>query len=308
MDNYNNVNLFKSLIPLIGSLAPKFFNKKRKKLKKVTLSTVAFFNNLATLASYIILPPKSLGKISMVSWFVNQCEEAMFIVNITLAELFMLTIALIGFSFTHVIYKKDTFFVREVIPNFKKLSLVRKILFGSFTIITAIPNKFWVNVKIHFIFVIFISAVIYLLGFVFPQLFFCYFVYLVICFESLLFGLFYEYSEYFKKLTNYALFGNPEEPFARDYFHWFWGNMWKQGLEKLGALAVGVGAVEGKRQLEIGEKNRYADTHTDAADKTTEGFKTPIERADFHKERRAEWVEENGTVTKIAKLLEDSWD
>jgi hypothetical protein len=94
----------------------------------------------------------------MLSWFVNQYEEFLFIIGCILAEAFMLVIALLGFLFIYIVYKKDTFFVNEVLPHFKKLSPMRKLIFGSFTVFTAIPNKFWINVKIHFIFVFIISC------------------------------------------------------------------------------------------------------------------------------------------------------
>jgi hypothetical protein len=196
-------------------------------LKKVTsLPGVAiktfFNNNLITISSFLITPPKSLGKISMLSWFVSQYEESIFIISCILAEVFMLVIALLGFFFIYIVYKKDTFFVNEVIPHFKKLSPMRKLILGGFTVFTAIPNKFWINVRIHFIYVFIISAIIYFLGLIFPFLFFCYIMYLILCFESLIFGLLYEHSEYFRNFFNSLLFGNSDEPYAADYFYWFW--------------------------------------------------------------------------------------
>ena len=135
---------------------------------------------------------------------------------------FMLVIALLGFFFIYIVFKKDTLFVKEVLlPHFEKLSSMRKLILGSFTVFTAIPNKFWINVKIHFIFVFIIFAIVYVLSFISPFLLFCWIVYLILCFESLIFGLLYENSEYLRKSTNYLLFGNLDEPFAADYFYWF---------------------------------------------------------------------------------------
>jgi hypothetical protein len=147
-----------------------FSFKKITSLPEVTVKT--FFNNLTTVSSFLITPPNSLGKISMLSWFVNQYEESIFITGCILAWGFMLVIALLGFFFIYIVYKKDTFFVKEVLPYFKKLSPMRKLILGSFTVFTAIPNKFWINVKIHFIFVFIISAIIYFLGLCFPTSFF----------------------------------------------------------------------------------------------------------------------------------------
>jgi hypothetical protein len=286
-----------------------FSFKKITRLPGVAVKT--FFNNLTTSSSFLMItpPPGLFGKISKLSLFVNQYEESIFIMGCISAWVFMLVSALLGFLFINIVYKKDTFFVKEVLPYFKKLSLMRKLIFGSFTVFTAIPNKFWINVKIHFIFVFMISSVIYSLGLIFPFLFFCYIIYLISCFESFIFGLLYENSEHFKKFTNYLLFGNSDEPFAADYFYWFWGNMWRQGAKKAIPVMSGAAATEAKRQQENKEKMEYADKHTEqAGSNTNEGFKTPIERADYHKDRRDEWVQENGTVTKVIQSVENWWN
>ena len=200
----------------------------------------------------------------------------------------MLVISFLGFLLIYVIYKKDTFFLNEFLPHLKKLSLLRKLILVNFTVFSAIPNKFWINVKIHFIFVFIISATVYFLGIIFP-FFFCYIVYLILCFESLIFGLLYEYSEYFRKFINFLFFGNPDEPFAADYFHWFWGNMWQQASKKAAPVVAGAIAVESKRRKENKEKNDYADRQTEEASTNTQkGFKDPSERAAYHKERREE--------------------
>jgi hypothetical protein len=89
-----------------------------------------FFNNLVTISSFLITPPNSPGKISMLSWFVDQHQEFLFIIGCILTEVFMLVIALLGFLFIYVVSKKDTFFINEVIPHFKKLSPLRKLIFG----------------------------------------------------------------------------------------------------------------------------------------------------------------------------------
>ena len=182
-----------------------------------------FFNNPITISSFLITPPNSPSEISMLSWFVNQYEGSKFIIVYLLTEAFMTVIALLGFLCIYIVYKKDTFFVKEVLPYFTKLSPMRKLILGSFTVFSAIPNKFWINVEIHSTFVFIIAAIIYWLGFVFPFLHLCFFFYIILCLESLTFGLLYENSEYFKKSTNYLLFGSSDEAFAADYFHWFWG-------------------------------------------------------------------------------------
>ena len=281
-----------------------FSFKKITSLPGVAVKT--FFNNLITTSSFLIISPKSFGKISMLSWFVNQYEDSIFFITFILAEVFMLVIALLGFLFIYIVYKKDTFFVKKVLPYFKKLSPVRKLIFGSFTLFTAIPNKFWINVKIHFIFVFIISAIIYFLGLIFPFLFFCYFIYLILCFESLIFGLLYETSEYFRQFINYLLFGSSDEPFAADYFYWFWGNMWRQAGKKAAPLVAGVMAIETKRQQENKERTQYADKQTElASSDTKKGFETPNERAEFHAAKRDEWTYEHGTVTLAIKTIED---
>ena len=130
----------------------------------------------------------------------------------------MLVIAIWGFLLIFIVYQKDTFFVNKVIPYLQKLSPMRKLIFGSFTVFSAIPIKFWINVEIHFILVFIISGIIYFLGLIFPPIFFCYISYLILCLESFLFEILYEYSMIFKKSTNFLLFGSSDEPFTVDYF------------------------------------------------------------------------------------------
>ena len=85
--------------------------------------------------------------------------------------------------------------------------------------------------------------------------------------------------------------------------------MWQQAGRKAGPAIAGAAAVEAKRQHENKEKNEYADKHTEqAGTNTKEGFKDPNERAEYHKDRRDEWVQENGTVTKVMKTIEDWWN
>ena len=61
-----------------------------------------------------------------------------------------------------------------------------------------------------------------------------------------------------------------------------------------------------QRQKENKEKHEYADKQSEmAVSKSEQNFKSPQEYADFNKARREEWVEENGTVTKIVKVGQD---
>jgi F-type H+-transporting ATPase subunit a len=310
--NYITLTFFMSFSIFVGMTIIVFHRHVNS--NKVTsffgVATKIFFNNLGTISSvFSIIPPKSLGKISMLSWFASQYEESVFVIILfVLAEFIILVIAISGFVFLYIVYKKDNFFVNEVIPYLQKLSPVRKFIFGGFTVFTAIPNKFWVNVQIHFISVFIISVIVYLLCLAFPFLFFFYFAYLILCFESFLFGLLYESSEYFRKGIHFLLFGNSDEPFAADYFSWFWGNSnkWKQAGKKVAPIIAGSVAVEVKRQQENIEKNTYADRHTqEASTSTKEGFQNPNAIAEYRKDRRDEWVQENGTVTKVLKFLED---
>ena len=125
------------------------------------------------------------------------------------------------------------------------------------------------------------------------------------CLESVLFGLCYEFSASFRKFINFLLFGSSSEPFAADYFYWFWGNMYSGGLKKLAAAVAGGGAaLENQRKKENREKIEYADNQTEEAAQTNEGFQNPTEMSDFHTERRKEWVEENGTVTKAGTKVQ----
>lgn len=129
--------------------------------------------------------------------------------------------------------------------------------------------------------------------------------------------MFYEHSESYRKLVNYILFGNSAEAFAANYFHWFWGNMCGKASQKEKAapytfifMAIaGAAAVEAKRQSEITQKLRYADEQTKKAiEETTQRFKTVEELEKFHKDRREEWVAENGIVIKVIKKVENAID
>lgn len=270
-------------------------------------SVISFFNNLVTFSSFLILPPNGFGKFNMFSWFYNHSEDLLFIKILIFTYVFMLLISIFGFYFIYCVYKKDNFFVNKVIPYFKTLSFTRKILFGSFTLFKAIPNKFWINVKIHVAFVFLISILLYFLGFIFPLLFFFYFMYLVFCFESILFGLMYKYSVHFRSKTNLLLFGGSHEPFAEEYFHWFWGNMFfNQGAKKGAPFIAALTAIELQRKRENQQKIAYADDQTDLAVKTSEvKFKTPQEVSEFHVAKQREWVMENGTVTKVLQVCSD---
>jgi hypothetical protein len=280
-----------------------FFSlKKVTSLPEATIKTF-FLNNLGTIGSFLISPPNSLGKISMLSWFFNQYEDTILLIGFCLlAGVFMLIAALLGFSLIFIFYKKDTFFVDRVIPYFKKLSPIRKLIFGSFTVFSAIPNKFWINVNIHFIVGFIISAMTYLLGLIFPVVFFFYFSYLILCLESLVFGLLYDYSTSFKRFVNYTLFVSSSEPFAKDYFQWFWGNTWRAASKKFWTTVTGAGFIEAQRQLENRKKIQFADRQTErAATETNKGFETPNDIAKFHADRQDEWISDNGTVTFVIK-------
>ena len=284
------------------------YSQIHKKSRSEAIKTFfVFFYNSGTVCSFSI-PPNSLGKIGMFSWFLEQSSGFMLVKIYLFSWGILFVIGLLGFSWIYIINKKDTFFVNKVIPYFKKLSPIRKLVFGSFTVFTAIPNKFWVNVRINFIFTLILSALIYFLGLIFPLLFFCYFTYVMLCLESLLFGLFYEFSMYFRKYINFLLFGGSSEPFATDYFNWFWGDMWGQGGKKAVATITGAAAIEAKRGQENKQKNAYADKQTKESSNTEEGFQNPTEMSDFHTERRKEWVEENGFLTRILNNMENWWN
>jgi hypothetical protein len=121
--------------------------------------------------------------------------------------------------------------------------------------------------------------------------------YLVLCLQSFIFALLYENFEYFRRFSNWVIFGASDEPFASEYFKWFWGNMFKKGVEKLAGVTAAAAVAEAKRQQENSSKLDYANEQTDKADGTNKGFETPQNRADFHRDRRDEWVEENDTIT-----------
>ena len=59
-------------------------------------------------------------------------------------------------------------------------------------------------------------------------------------------------------------------------------------------------------QQENQQKEEYADKHVEQASNNTEKrLKDPAELANYHKERRDEWVQESGVVTRAMKTIED---
>ena len=267
------------------------------------------FNNVVTASSFFsITTPESLGKLSMFNWFIRELavEESFLVLALLLAGVILQIVALIGFYLIFKVYKKDNFFANEFIPYFKKLPKLKKTIIGIFTIFFAIPNKFWVNVNINTIFLFIISIILYFMCLVFPLLFFFYCAYLILCFESFIFGLLYEYSKYFKKSVNSLLFCRSDKTFAQKYFNWFWGNTYSKAGKVITTIGGTAVALEMQRQKENKEKHEYADKQSEmAVSKSEQNFKSPQEYADFNKARREEWVEENGTVTKIVKVGQD---
>lgn len=80
--------------------------------------------------------------------------------------------------------------------------------------------------------------------------------------------------------------------------------MIRKALEKAGLAAA---ATEAQRQHENAQKLKYADEQTNKADETNQGFETPQDRANFHSDRRREWVEGNGTVTAGLEKLKEAF-
>ena len=283
------IEKFERITPTDG-----FGSSTRVYISKRSHKVCRFIENIGFFSSAWSVYPESFSKYQIFSWFANQTSDlSVFIGACFIADFLLLSIAVLGFFYSS---KKDEFFVKKVLPFYKNLNFRQKMLFGSFTFFIAIPNKFWINNKIHFIWVFVLSFIIYIMGFVFPILLFCYIMYLVLCLQSLIFAILYENFDYFKRFSNWVIFGTSEEPFASEYFKWFWGNMFRKATEKGAALAAAA-AAEAKRQQENAQKRTYANEQTDKADATMQGFETPQNRADFHKDRRDEWVQENGTVT-----------
>lgn len=265
-----------------------------------------FIENIGILSSAWSVYPESFSKYKIFSWFANQTSDLLvFIEACFIADFLLLSAAVLGFFYFFIVLQKDEFFLEKVVPFYKNLNFRQKMLFGSFTFFIAIPNKFWINNKIHFIWVFILSFIIYIIGFVFPILLFCYIMYLVLCLQSLMFAILYENSDYFKQFSNWVIFGASKEPFASEYFKWFWGNMFRKATEKAATVAAAAIAVEAQRRHENEQKLEYADKQTDKADQTNQGFETPQDRANFHTDRRHEWIEENGTISwGIHKLKE----
>lgn len=84
----------------------------------------------------------------MFTWFLTQLQSkalTLFLGFCLLANVILLMVALLRFIF---IYKNDKFFVNKFIPYYKKLSPIRKLILGNFTLFYAVPIKFWVAKKL----------------------------------------------------------------------------------------------------------------------------------------------------------------
>ena len=286
------IEKFESITPTDG-----FGSSTRVYLSKRSHKVCRFIENIGFFSSAWSVYPESFSKYQIFSWFANQTSDlSVFTGACFIADFLLLSIAVLGFFYFFIVLKKDEFFVKKVLPFYKNLNFRQKMLFGSFTF-----NK------IHFLWVFVLSFIIYIMGFAFPILLFCYIMYLVLCLQSLIFAILYENFDYFKRFSNWVIFGTSEEPFASEYFKWFWGNMFRKATEKAAAAAAAAAAAEAKRQHENAQKMTYADKQTEKADATKQGFETPQNRADFHKDRRDEWVEENGTVTWGIKKMREGF-
>ena len=297
------IQKFKNILPIDG-----FGNSTRVSISKESNKVCRFIENIGIISSAWSVYPEGFSKYKIFSWFANQASSdlAVFLKACFIADFLLLSIAVLGFFYFFIVLQKDEFFVEKVLPFFKNLNFRQKMLFGSFTFFIAIPNKFWVNNKIHFIPFFVFSCIIYIMGLVFPILLFCYVMYFVLCLQSLIFAILYEKFDYFKRFSNWVIFGAYEEPFASEYFEWFWGNMFKKAIEKAAGLAAVTASVEAQRQRENARRLEYADKQTDKAGNVTKkGFETPQERADFHMDRRNEWTEENGTITWAIKKVKE---
>ena len=263
-----------------------------------------YIENIGLLSSIWSVYPESFSKYKILSWFVDQTSdlEVFFKVCFT-ANFLLLLVAAIGFFCLFIILQKNTFLLEKVLPFFKNLSFRQKIFFCSFTLFIAIPHKFWINNKIHRVWVVILSFIIYLMGHVYPILLVCYVMYMVLCLENAMFGLLYEKFDYFRRCVNWVIFGASEEPFALEYFEWFWGNMFRAAIQKGTTVGVAALALEAERTRENYLKVAYADRQTELAARTNRGFETPQDRANFHTARRNEWVAENGTVTFLIEKL-----
>lgn len=215
------IKKFENITPIDG-----FGISTRVYVSKQSNKVYRFIENVGICSSAWSVYPQSFSKYQIFSWFSNQTSDlAVFIEACFIADFLLLSTAVLGFFYFFIVLQKDEFFVEKVLPFYKNLNFRQKMLFGSFTFFIAIPNKFWINNKIHFVLVFLLSFTIYIMGFVFPILLFCYLMYLVLCLQSLIFAISYENSDYFKRLSNWVIFGASEEPFASEYFRWFWGNM-----------------------------------------------------------------------------------
>ena len=265
-----------------------------------------FFINLMSMSTFAVTPPpQNFGRIAMISWFIDQYKEsAIAVIYLILASILMLIIALLSFLVIYIFMEKDHVFIYRMSLHLEAMTLIRKLLFIIFTIFAAIPNKIWINVKIHYAVVFIVSAIIYFLGFTFPFLFFCQAAYFLLSLQSIIFGLSYKHSESFKKFINRMVFGDLDNPFVKEYFDWFWGDMWSQTGKTLIQSAAVFTALEIRRQREDYNKHVYAQLFTLMAS-IKRMFRNEKERVAYHMAKQEEWINKNGVITKALKIIEN---
>jgi heme/copper-type cytochrome/quinol oxidase subunit 3 len=252
--------------------------------------------------------PLATSKLQVLTWCFKVINKLY--VYFMQAEVMLIITAVLGFFLLTVVRKKKDPLLGKLARLYVKLPSINKFLLVLFTIFVAIPNKFWINNKINGFPAFLIATSVLMMGYVYPILFCCYFMYFSLMLESFIFGLFYEYVSWFSSATNMLLFGNSNHKIAPEYFLFFWGKMFKAALKKFGSTGVATTAAFSasvmQRNVEIREREEWACRKVDQSvqhGKIT--FKDVGELDAFRSKKAEEWTRENGLITKAEMIAKE---
>jgi heme/copper-type cytochrome/quinol oxidase subunit 3 len=226
------------------------------------------------------------------------------------AELMLIIASVLGFFLLTVVRKKKDPLLGKLARLYVELPLINKFSLVFFTIFVAIPNKFWINNKINGFPAFLIATSVLMMGYIYPILFCCYFMYFSLMLESLAFGLCYEYISSFSSTINMLLFGNSNHKIAPEYFLFFWGNMFRAALKKFGPTGAATTAafIAGvmQRNLEIRKREEWSCKKVDQSVQYGNiTFKDVDELDAFRSKKAEEWTRENGLITKAEMIVKE---
>ena len=168
-------------------------------------------------------------------YFLNCNSFILFILTFEFVEFIVVLISLLCFGLTYYNHS----LIAKFKYHFKQLPIFNRILAIWFSIFYAIPNKIFVCNNLNKFLTTFFIFLIIVISNVFPPFILLYIIFWIYVLESYFFAMSYENNVSFRKFVNNKLFkGN--NPFAKEYFSFFWGNMNSGGAGKARSGLVGT--------------------------------------------------------------------